>query len=71
MKQTAVQFLGTKLMYLKMSPKEIRDFLDWYEEAKDMEKEQMKDAFTDTHYYTPFDSHVAFEEYYKEVYGCE
>lgn len=71
MKQTAVQFLGTKLMYLKMSPKEIRDFLDWYEKAKEMEKEQMKDAFTDTHYYTPFDSHVAFEEYYKEVYEGE
>lgn len=35
------------------------------------EKEQMKDAFTDTHYYTPFDSHVAFEEYYKEVYESE
>lgn len=33
------------------------------------EKEQIKDAFLDIQYYTPFDSHVAFREYYKEVYG--
>ena len=32
------------------------------------EKEQIKDAFTDLNYYTPFDSDVAFEEYYKEKY---
>lgn len=41
------------------------------ESMLEKEKEQMKDAFTGTHYYTPFDSHVAFEEYYKEVYGGE
>lgn len=71
MKQTAVQFLGTKLIYLNMTPKEIRDFLDWYEKAKEMEKEQMKDAFLNIEYYTPFDSHLAFEEYYKETYESE
>jgi len=32
------------------------------------EKEQIKDAFTDLNYYTPFDSNIAFEEYYKEKY---
>lgn len=69
MKQTAVQWFASKVMYLNISPKEMHNFLDWFEEAKEREKEQMKDAFTDPNYYTPFDSHVAFEEYYKEVYG--
>jgi len=68
MKQTAVQWFASKVMYLKISPSEMHDFLEWYEEAKEMEKEQMKDAFTDLNYYTPFDSDVAFEEYYKEKY---
>jgi hypothetical protein len=44
MKQTAVQFLGTKLMYLNMNPKEIKDFLNWYEEAKELEKNQIESA---------------------------
>jgi len=68
MKQTAVQWFASKVMYLKISPSEMHDFLEWYEEAKEMEKEQIKDAFTDLNYYTPFDSDVAFEEYYKEKY---
>ena len=67
-KQTAVQWFATKVLNLKISPKQMHEFLEWFEQAKEMEKEQMKDAFTDTHYYTPFDSHVAFEEYYKELY---
>ena len=68
MKQTLVQWFASKVMYLKISPSEMHDFLEWYEEAKEMEKEQIKDAFTDLNYYTPFDSDVAFEEYYKEKY---
>ena len=68
MKQTAVQWFASKVMYLKMNPKEVFDFIQWLEEAKEMEKEQIKDAFTDLNYYTPFDSDVAFEEYYKEKY---
>ena len=46
MRQTAVQFLGTKLMYLKMTPKEIRDFLEWYEKAKEMEEGQIAVAYS-------------------------
>jgi hypothetical protein len=68
MKQTAVKWFAAKVIYLKINPKEMHDFLEWYEEAKEMEKEQIKDAFTDLNYYTPFDSDVAFEEYYKEKY---
>ena len=46
MRKTAVQYLGTKLMYLKMSPKEIRDFLEWYEKAKEMEEGQIAVAYS-------------------------
>jgi hypothetical protein len=75
MKQTAVDWLKDMLEWNYGDPKMLEiswvNLDDLFERAKQMEKEQMKDAFTDTHYYTPFDSHVAFEEYYKEVYGGE
>jgi hypothetical protein len=63
MKQTAVQWFASKVMYLKMNPKEVFDFLEWYEKAKEMEKEQMlevsKEGIFSTH---------EFEQYYKETY---
>ncbi len=67
-KQTAVDWLVDQVenyncMKLGLIPSDI------IEKAKEMEKEQIKDAFLDIQYYTPFDSHVAFREYYKEVYG--
>lgn len=68
MKHTAVQWFATKALNLNINPKQMHDFLEWFEQAKEMEKEQMKDAFLNIEYYTPFDSHLAFEEYYKEVY---
>lgn len=43
-KQTAVQWFASKVMYLKMNPKEVFDFLQWYEEALEIEKEQIKEA---------------------------
>lgn len=46
MKQTAVQFLGTKLMHINMNPKEIKDFLEWYEKAKEMEEAQIVVAYS-------------------------
>ena len=62
-KQTAVQWFASKVMYLKMNPKEVFDFLQWYEEALEMEKEQMievsKEGIFSTH---------EFEQYYKETY---
>ena len=45
-RQTAVQFLGTKLMYLNMNSKEIKDFLEWYEKAKEMEEAQIALAYS-------------------------
>jgi hypothetical protein len=43
-KKTAVECFALKLMYLKMNPKELFDFIGWLEEAIDMEKEQIKEA---------------------------
>jgi hypothetical protein len=44
MKKTAVDWFALKLMYLKMNPKEVFEFIGWLEEAKEMEKEQIKIA---------------------------
>lgn len=44
MKQTAVQWFASKVMCLKMNPKEVFDFLNWYEEAKLLEQEQIREA---------------------------
>jgi len=68
MKQTAVQWFATKVLNLNISPKQMHDFLEWFEQAKEMEKEQMKDAFLDIQFYTPFDAESSFNEYYKELY---
>lgn len=68
MKQTAVEWYFTELWN---APKDKFVWHSILEKAKEMEKEQMKDAFLNIEYYTPFDSHLAFEEYYKEVYESE
>jgi len=44
-KQTAVQYFASKVMYLNISPKEMHEFLEWFEESRKMEKEQIEDAF--------------------------
>ena len=68
MKQTAVDYLFEKLWQM---PKDKLVWQHYLNKAKEIEKEQMKDAFLNIEYYTPFDSHLAFEEYYKEVYESE
>ena len=72
MKQTAVQWFTSKVMYLKMNPKEVFDFLQWYEEALEMEKEQIKDAYQvidlDIQHSEHFNE-INSEEYYKDTYG--
>jgi hypothetical protein len=64
MKQTAVQWFALKLMHLKMNPKEVFEFVGWLEEAKEMEKEQITEAYLagDCHNETA-------EQYYNETYG--
>jgi hypothetical protein len=66
MKQTAVQWFATRVTYLKISPKEMHDFLDWYEEAKEMEKEQIEDAYWDGIFNGEF---LDGAGYYNETYG--
>jgi hypothetical protein len=44
-KQTAVQYLSSKVMSLNITPKQMKDFLDWYASAKEMEKDQIEDAY--------------------------
>jgi hypothetical protein len=66
MKQTAVQFFALKAMYLNISPKEMHDFLDWFEQAKEMEKEQIQDAYWDGIFNGEF---LDGEGYYNENYG--
>ena len=63
-KQTAVKWFALKVMYLKMNPKEIRDFLEWYEEALEMEKEQIENIFDDGYAMKDIDG----EQYYKQTY---
>ena len=73
MNQTAVQWFATRVTYLKISPKEMHDFLDWYEEAKEMEKEQIKEAYKcgacDLEIQYSDVGEINSEQYYKETYG--
>lgn len=66
MKQTAVQWFASKVMYLNISPEEMHDFLQWFEEAKQMEKEQIKSAYIEGAWWRTFNYDV--EKYYKETY---
>ena len=46
MKKTPVEMFAKKVMYLKMNPKEVFDFLEWYEQAKEMEEHEIAKAHT-------------------------
>jgi hypothetical protein len=61
MKQTAVQYFASKVMYLNISPKEMHDFLDWFEQAKEMERQQIVEAISYC-----LDGAMTEEEAYKE-----
>ena len=61
MKQTAVDWLFQELWE---TPKDKFNWQSILKEAKQMEKEQIEDAFWEK----PFDNHNTFEEYYKETY---
>ena len=68
MKQTAVEFLKEKLTYVFVNDKSFNELFD---EAKQMEKEQMiqiyKAAFTDGFNGELFE----FEKYYNETFKSE
>jgi hypothetical protein len=48
-------------MYLNISPKEMHDFLDWFEQAKEMERQQIVEAVSYC-----LDGAMTEEEAYKE-----
>jgi hypothetical protein len=61
MKQTAVDWFASKLMYLKMNPREVFEFVGWLEEAKEMERQQIVEAVSYC-----LDGAMTEEEAYKE-----
>ena len=52
-------------MYLKMDNQDMLHFIEWLEEAKEMEKDQIEEAFLDGYKSHPY----LAEQYYKETYG--
>lgn len=73
-KQTAVDYLASKVMAFNISSKEIRDFLCWLEEAKEMEKKQRIMDYNVGHsdglcnHINDADNYIN-EQYYNETYG--
>jgi hypothetical protein len=71
MKETAVKWFALKVMDLKLSSKEMHDFLDWYDKAKEMEKEQtvnFANDFYDDCVTEGGSLNQSAEEYYKQTY---
>jgi hypothetical protein len=71
MKETAVKWFALKVMDLKLSPKEMYDFLDWYDKAKEMEEKQtvnFANDFYDDCVTEGGSLNQSAEEYYKQKY---
>jgi hypothetical protein len=70
MKQTAVQFFALKAMCLNISPKEMHDFLEWFEQAKEMERQQIVEAvsYCLDGAMTEEEAHKEGEQYFEETY---
>jgi hypothetical protein len=72
MKQTAVDFFWNKIA-LKLSVEQIVEFLVVFEQAKQMEKEQIRDAWTDGCIGELYELNAYFSsgKYYNETYNKE
>ncbi len=73
MKQTAVEWLidqltETNFLWLSDKP-EMNELIKIIEQAKEMEKEQIIDAFEDGG--TIYDGYQSSEQYYNETYGTK
>lgn len=73
-KQTAVNWIESKLNSVKPTDFcSIETIRDWINQAKAMEKEQIKDAYRvgriDGN--IPFEFNHTFEKYYEETYGTK
>ena len=62
MKQTAVEFLESKIL-----GDEKFSLSKWLKQAKEMEKEQIENAFN----YGQFDLGMEADEYYKQIFKSE
>ena len=71
MRNTAVQMFATKVMALDITPKQMLYFLDWYQLALEMEKQQIKEAYKiiDLEVQHKDVGEINSEEYYQETYG--
>ena len=76
MRNTAVQMFATKVMALDITPKQMLYFLDWYQLALEMEKQETIKAFNignlDGYNYGCNDDIPLYEDgeqYYNETYG--
>ena len=66
MRQTAVEQFANRVSQLDLSPKDMNEFLKWFKEAKEIEKEQIKSAYIEGSWWRTFNYDV--EKYYKETY---
>ena len=68
MKQTAVDFLMGKLFDPSTM---VSEQIQWFEQAKEMEKEQMVNAFEKSRLTHPMIGfkHETFKDYYKETFN--
>jgi hypothetical protein len=68
---TAVEWFCNKLSDLDTRPRETLQILEWYEQAKQMEKEQTENAFQESRLAHPMIGfkHQTFEQYYNETYN--
>jgi hypothetical protein len=65
MKQTAVQSFWNKIA-LKLSVEQVNEFLPEFEQAKEIEKEMIKQSYTDGKYQSGY--YTNSEEYYNETF---
>ena len=72
MRNTAVQMFATKVMALDITPKQMLYFLDWYQLALEMEKQQIIQAngkqLKKTQTAGNYEYYLTGEQYYKETY---
>jgi hypothetical protein len=72
MRNTAVQMFATKVMALDITPKQMLYFLDWYQLALEMEKQQIIQAhgkqLKKTQTAGNYEYYLTGEQYYQETY---
>jgi hypothetical protein len=68
-KQTAVEWLDSNLIHSPYSQEDFTHNYRVFEQAKAMEKEQIKDAFSDGEHQQGFE--LKADYYYQNIYGTD